>query len=359
MSQVWAGRIVGVALAVAVAAAGAPPVGGNAARPHPSLVRDAHAFARAPRPQAAPGPTAGPARRAFASASWWGGTFVTSTGASVSVMVADAYPEGSGMGEAWAELFAGLVHGDELAAMRAYVAPLDWVQAVCGPWALGCYGGGELIVPGTAVDGVSAWEVAAHEYGHHVAASRLNTPWRAIDWGTKRWASHAGICARAAAGTVFPGDDGTRYDLDPGEGFAEAYRVLNERRRGSTAFTWSIVDASFIPNDEALARIEQDVRRPWKAPARRTLSVDLRGKRVVRLPVSTPLDGQVTVDVRLAAGASHDVALLDGTRVVARGRWSGATAQTLTYVVCGSRSLTLRLRRGQGAPRVAVVVAVP
>jgi hypothetical protein len=45
------------------------------------------------------------------------------------------------------------------------------------------------------------------------------------------WATQMGICSRAESRTVHPGDEGFFYSLNPGEGFAEAYRVLVEDRR--------------------------------------------------------------------------------------------------------------------------------
>jgi hypothetical protein len=75
----------------------------------------------------------------------------------------------------------------------------DWGHRflICGDDAAGCYSGGELVFIG---DPVGAWTpegTARHEYGHHIAANRANPPWRALDWGTKRWAS---VCKREFRG---------------------------------------------------------------------------------------------------------------------------------------------------------------
>ena len=88
------------------------------------------------------------------------------------------------------------------------------------------YGQANLVVLGDAVGGITPTSVAAH--GHHIAANRSNAPWLALDWGTKRWATRMSICARRGARTAFPGDEGDNYSLNPGEAFAEAYRVLVE-----------------------------------------------------------------------------------------------------------------------------------
>jgi hypothetical protein len=349
-----------LAAAGAVGGAGAPASTADAARFDVPLYRHARHLS-APLETI---PLSPMGRRALATSQWWGGTFTASTGETVSISFADAYPEDDATARAWVELFAGLVHGEELRSLRAYVAPHSWVQEICrSTQALGCYGGSRLVTIGEPVWGVSAWEVAAHEYGHHVAANRLNAPWSAIDWGTKRWASGANVCARAAAGSVFPGDEQAHYRLNPGEAFAEAYRVLNEKRRGATAFSWPIVDGSFWPDSAALARVEDDVLRPWTAPTTRNVSARFtaRQTRTWSTPIATPLDGDLRVTLRVPAGSGYGLTLLAADRrtVLARGQWSGTTSKTLSYQVCGGRSLVLRVTR-EGAPRrFTVQVSTP
>jgi hypothetical protein len=43
---------------------------------------------------------------------------------------------------------------------------------------------------------VTPQEVVRHELGHHVAFNRLNTPWTAVNWGPKAWATDQDVCAR-------------------------------------------------------------------------------------------------------------------------------------------------------------------
>jgi hypothetical protein len=147
------------------------------------------------------------------------------------------------------------------------LSPYNEVQRVCGRSAVACYGNNTIYASADQVEpGISPQSVVAHEYGHHVAASRSNTPWEAVDWGTKRWASYENICAGAHAGQLFPGDERGAYQLNPGEAFAEAYRVLNERRLGMTESPWTIVDQRFYPDATALTDVEQDVVSPWTRP---------------------------------------------------------------------------------------------
>ena len=155
------------------------------------------------------------------------------------------------------------------------------------------YGDNRIVMIGDSSAGVSAQAVASHEYGHHVALNRVNAPWPAEDWGTKRWASAVNVCSRVAAGTAFPGDESDHYTLNPGEAFAETYRALNESKAGATSFQWLVVDASFFPDPSALQAVEQDVVQPWVAPTTQILAGRFvpRGRSVWTLPLATPLDG--------------------------------------------------------------------
>jgi hypothetical protein len=50
--------------------------------------------------------------------------------------------------------------------------------------------------------------------------------------GRKRWASAASVCSRVSRKQAYPGDEGTNYSLNPGEAWAEVYRLLDERKAG-------------------------------------------------------------------------------------------------------------------------------
>ena len=78
-------------------------------------------------------------RLARAEAIFHGGPTVTSTGETVDVLVSDSLPAETATPEGWAEFFAHLVHGPELAQLQAYIATIDEVQEICGTRALGCY----------------------------------------------------------------------------------------------------------------------------------------------------------------------------------------------------------------------------
>ena len=165
------------------------------------------------------------------------------------------------------------------------------------------------------------------------------------------------------AGTAFPGRRGERYALNPGEAFAEAYRVLAEQKAGATLSSWGIVDGSFYPDARGAERA-----RPGRGEAvagsvddHRARAASLaKGPRRRLLPVATPLDGQLTVELRLPRGRLDTLELLSpGGRVLARGLWAGTSTRRLSYVVCGQRRLSLRVTRAGAPGRFAVTVTRP
>ncbi len=307
--------------------------------------------------------TLGVAPRRLAAASWWGGTYTVSGGEQVTVHVSAAYPEADAVGRQWAEYFAGLVHGAELPILKAYIAPLNEVEEMCGSeYVLGCYGGQTLITIGDSSAGYIPASVAAHEYGHHIAAKRINAPWAAIDWGTKRWASYMNICFRAQVGMIFPGDEGMNYSLNPGEGFAESYRVLIETNGTAVGYDWPIVDPSFRPDAQALTAIREDALQPWSEPSTTTIRGRfLRRGRTWTTQVATRLDGDLRIGVTVPGGGADDVTLLsdNGGTVLATGSWNSSGGKSVEYRVCGARSLKVRVTRRAAAARFTLRVVVP
>src|SRR5918994_437535 len=207
---------------------------------------------------------------------WIGGTYRSAAGEAVTLYVSSPHSPEQAAPQRWAEFFAGLPHGSELGSLVVRVGTPGEVRALCGEGALGCYSARELVMPGEAHAGETPEQVARHEYGHHVAASRANPPWRAESWGPKRWATAAHVCERTQRGTAFPGDDGTHYRLDP---------------------------------------------------------------------VATPLDGELTAELRVPPGRLDGLELLTANgRLLTRGLWFGTQTRRLSFVVCGQRRLVLRVR---------------
>ena len=233
--------------------------------------------------------------------SWWGGPVVTSTGETVTIYVSDSFPQDESIRVSWANFFAGLYHGPELSTVAIYQAPISEVQTICGTGAAGCYSPTRhiLVFPGDVGAGADA-DIGAHEYAHHVAASRRNDPWDANDWGPKHWASTVGVCSRVAAGTAYPGDEGDHYELNSGEAFAEAYRFLSEQRGGTWAFLPLIVDPSFTPTAESMAAALADVQQPWTAP---TLSTWDGQFATPAVPLKATVGPRATISLTTASGA--------------------------------------------------------
>ena len=172
-----------------------------------------------------------------ASAFAWGGSYPTgdSLGSFVKIQVSDSYPVDQALPQDWATYLGTLLHGPEISRLTLNLVPEDVVQANCGAQALACYDPNRQAICASPEDQLNeppAKEIVTHEYGHHLAKSSDDAPWAAIDYGTKRWSSYENICAKAAAGTASPGDEGTHYFQNSGEAFAEAYRVLNLEKQG-------------------------------------------------------------------------------------------------------------------------------
>jgi len=298
----------------------------------------------------------------IAAIPWSQRVYTAATGDSVDVSVSTSYPAAADIGQRWADFFAALLHGPELASLKVYVAPLDETQSICGSSAVGCYGDDQLVLVNEPALGFDPEEVARHEYGHHIAQNRLNSPWPAIDWGPKHWATAADICARVHSGDVFPGDEFLLYRLNPGEAFAETYRFLMDKEAGQAQPAWPLVDRSFYPDQAELDAVEQDVTDPWTGPTTIVFHARLNGASVWEKSVPTPLDGTMTLSVAGAGGLATRVELLapDGQKVLAAARSLRGGKATAGGQVCGQRSV-IALVTASGAPgrHVEVRVSLP
>jgi hypothetical protein len=303
------------------------------------------------------------ARLASVVPAYRGGPTVASTGETVDVRVSDALPAETATPEHWAEFLTHLEHGPELGQLTVYIVTFDEMQAVCSDRALGCYLGNTLVAPGETAFDTTPEEIVRHEYGHHVALHRLNPPWVAVDWGPKRWASAVNVCARVAKNELYPGNESTQYRLNPGEAWAETYRILQERKAGDTTGSWQIVDSSLFPNAAALQSAEQDVIHPWTGPTTRTFT-RVFGKKTAGvwwIPLSTPLDGDYRLSATVPARGSADVALVSSNRstVLRRAQWVGQRAKQAQGTICGQRSLLVRVTEKGLLGRVRVSVTTP
>jgi hypothetical protein len=295
----------------------------------------------------------------------WGGPITASNGEQVTIFFSNSYPQDPALAQQWANFLASLAHGSELSQLISHIAPLAEVERVCGSQALACYSPGRntLYAPGEdpAFD-ISAEAVITHEYGHHVANHRSNAPWSAEDYGTKRWASYEQICRGTAHGELFPGaEDASHYQLNPGEAFAETYRVLNQRKAGVAETPWDIVTQALYPDNTALALLEQDVLQPWTTTTTRarTGSVTAKAKtRTFSLP--TPLDGQVRITLRTPARGRLALDVYTSSSPSSRvAHATGTGSVTVATTVCGPRTLRVRVSRITGAGTVRLALATP
>ncbi len=288
--------------------------------------------------------------------SFWGGTTTASTGEQVTIYVSRSYPEDSAVTQRWANFLASLVHGSELSRLTMYLeTPIEVSRTCGGSDILGCYGDDTIIAPGEDQQGITAEAVITHEYGHHVAANRVNTPWPAVDWGTKRWSSYLQVCARTKAHQLFPGaETSLEYQFNPGEVFAESYRVLNEERLGLPVAPWDVVDKSLQPDQTALSLLQQDVLTPWTANSSTQISGRFiaHGTSVRTYRVPETLDGAFAVSVRTSAHVR--LQLLNAGQVVTRG-----TTSLQTTICGGAHNYSVRLTRTRGNGAFTLTISKP
>jgi hypothetical protein len=293
-----------------------------------------------------------------AAAAPWGGPQATSTGETVTVLMSDAYPVDPAVPKRWAEWAATrLPHarGDLDGIRLLLLAPVE-VAGTCGAPVDGCYLEPQrtIVAPGDDfADGTSVATVLAHEFGHHLSTRRLNPPWRAFEYGPKRWATAVRACPRVRARTAYVGEIGSVYDLNIAEAWAETYAHAAWRAstwEGGWWPTWPwYLDSSFQPTPRTLELALLDALQPWRA-TERTWRGRLRPGQTARLGVS-PLDGAFRA--RLAPSpADATLSVHAGTRRLA------GPARSVTLTVCGDRRLTLRVTSARGG-RFAVALRVP
>ena len=295
-------RSIGVA-AAAVLLAGEAAGARAGQRPRPALPRGCRRVHSRPRRERRAAGAPRPIRRRQAS---------------VRIEISDAYSPEAVSGQTWAQFFVSLVHGSELATATIRIAPPAEVAATCGQDALGCYSGGLMLIPGEQSGGIAPEEIARHEYGHHVAASRLNPPWTGSSYGPKHWSTAEGICARAKEG----GLPGRLLALHPfaERGLRQAYRVLNDRRTGIAGLTWGLVD-ELRPERRRAPRGRAGRPLTWLAPTTTVRQRPIRGEEQaplgIRVHDAAGRDGHGPAPA--PAGRTDALELLDAQgQVVAR-----------------------------------------
>jgi hypothetical protein len=276
-------------------------------------------------------------------------SYLTDDGHRVEIEVSPSYPFDPAADQTLVDFLGSRLHGRELGTLSVYVGAPREVRELCGghPAVVACYSIYEarMYVPGEAVHGIPVDYPLTHEYGHHVANQRSNTPWDALDWGPKHWASALRVCTHVEAGRLFPGNQGAHYRDDPGEGFADGYAHVH-----FPELPWHF-NRLMRPRPSVFAAIRRDVLRPWTGPRSRTFRGRLgprRGTRTFRIPVR--LDGNVRLHVAGPRGATYSV------QAETRGFASGAilrSGRALRVEWCRRRpvdrvEITVRRRTGTG-----------
>jgi hypothetical protein len=290
----------------------------------------------------------------------WDGTYPTgdASGTSIHIVVSDTYPVDQTLPQSWASYLGSLPHGPELALLTLNLMPLSTLQTnrYCGDQSLACYDPSTSTIyaaPEDQLDEPPAKEIVTHEYGHHIANHQNDAPWPAEDYGTKRWSSYEQICLKAAEGTASPGNEGGSYSQNPGEAFAESYRVLALTALGQTPSSWDIVSQSFYPNATALQLLQADITSPWTGPTLRHVHGSFGYGSTRTIGVQTTLDGSFVARLHAPSKAHFELELYHQGTLVARSRTN------VRFNICGERALTLKVQRLSGNGSFTVDVSKP
>src|SRR4051812_17366180 len=273
-----------------------------------------------------------------------GGVFYADDGTPVHVYTSPRYQYDPSVNQSYADFLGSLYHGHELTRLRAYIAPYGEVKKLCGSESDACYSDedNQLVTMGDdPPDGTSLEDLAAHEYGHHVANHRLNQTGRAPDYGPTYWATYENVCINDGH-SMFPGNEGAHYRQNPGEGWAETFRALN-----GTISPWNTVGRIFYPTRRSLALAKRDVLNPYNGGE----YIDRHGRlsrahrwRRFRVPVEN--DGRVKLRLRAKGSLNGDVYVFAHRH--SRKPLAHTRRSRLTGIYCAYRHLYLGVRRAGG-----------
>jgi hypothetical protein len=270
----------------------------------------------------------------------------------------------------------GLQHGAEIRDVLVTIVPRSSIATECGSGAVACYrwssrGGAVMFVPDLAPAQVRG--SLAHEYGHHVDATRPHLQGaKGLD-GTAGWWQARGMAALLAQGQV-AWDYSLGWDHSIAEIFAEDYKLTNTSGETSQ-IRWlgppSAAVSDAIRSDLAGATVSPvpPAQAPMPAPASRPAATGAAARKVirsggrlalgrraqVRFPVTSP--GRVAVNVKgVTRGRVRAVLRCNGRPVggAAARRGRPATVQ-VARVAPGACRVTLRALGAPTPYRVTVV----
>ena len=279
-------------------------------------------------------------------------------GQQVKVVVSSTYAATPVAAQTYVSFLDGLEHGAELSKLTlSIVAPTE-IAGACGAQesdgVLACYipSTSTMVVPGeqTEADATTSYLVA-HEYGHHIAANRTNSPFAAVDYGPKHWASQEDVCSRTIAGKLAPGDEAEHYAYNPGEAWAETYAWM---KYPQTSWRYTSL---LEPDAAAFAAARKDIETPWTTSTTRTFTGVMPKRATQRsFTFALTLDGAISFQLSGAKGSDLDL------RIVAGGRAQGTTSARgssdrlafATACVTTPETVTVQVRRRSGSGKFAV-----
>jgi hypothetical protein len=273
----------------------------------------------------------------------------------------------------------GLQHGAEIRDVIVTIVPQSSIATECGSGAVACYrwssrSGAAMFVPNLPPPWVRG--SLAHEYGHHVDATRPHLPGaKGLD-GTAGWWQARGMADLLAQGRV-AWDYSLGWDHSIAEIFAEDYKLTNTSGETSQirwlgapsaavsgAIRSDLAGATVTPVPPAQPPVPAPVSEPATtgAAARKVIRSSGRlapGRRAqVRFPVTSPR--RVAVNVKgVARGRVRAVLRCNAKPVggAAARRGRPATVQ-VARVAPGACRVTLRAVGASTPYRVTVVTTV-
>src|SRR4051812_16897039 len=302
--------------------------------------------------------------RASVSGNWR--SYPIKDGSTVAAAISDAYANtlDPNVAKSYVDFLDSLEHGRELSSLKIFVAPPAEVLAECGgqEGTLACYDSGTklMVVPGEQTDtgnaGVTTSYVVAHEYGHHVAASRSNAPFRAFSFGPKYWSSYERVCDRSLKGLLAPGNEAELYFSNPGEGWAETYAHLRY-----PDVSWDF-NPLMKPDAAAYEAARRDVLAPWTHNLRKVFkgTFGRRGSRTRRFGFDLTLDGGLHVRLKGPRKSNYNLFLSSNGR--SEGRTSAAGSRDSVNYTAACREdptehVTVGVKRASGSGAFTVRVS--
>lgn len=278
-------------------------------------------------------------------------------GSVVRVAVSSYYAPDQVLDQQYVDFLGSLIHGKELDGIQVMIVGPSEIQEdqYCGGDAVACYDpsiGQVFIVGDPTYEGVPTSFALAHEYGHHIARSRLNPPFSggALSWGTKRWASNQKICPLAADRKLFPGNPNHYWD-DPGEAMAEEYATTQTTSGSPWVYT-----SMLTPDARSNAAVLSDVEDPWTGPTVTNFAGHIKRGQQATVQFDTPLDGSLRMNLTGPSSADFDLLLYSAQGKLMRISRKRASREKVGFTVCGQRRLIARVvsYRGAGQARLSI-----